>query len=72
MKVMMDYKPSDDEGNLDFKKGYEIMNLLKKKNPESTKQRKEIVNEDSKTKSEPGEKKWFTPEDMQGRGWEGL
>lgn len=69
MKIMMDYKPSDDAGNLDFKKGYEIMELLKKKDPEKSKTRKEIVDDSGKSKSEPEAKKWFTPDDMRGVGW---
>ena len=69
MKVMYDYKPSDEKGNLDFKKGYEIMELLKKKDPEKSKARKEIGSDSGEGKSEPQAKKWFTPEDMRGVGW---
>ena len=68
IKVMMDYKPSDDKGNLDFKKGYEIMELLKK-NPEKAEARKKLVDESGKSKSEPEAKKWFTPDDLKGKGW---
>lgn len=69
MKVMMDYKPSDEKGNLDFKKGYQIMELLNKKDPEKSKARKELADESGNSKVEPGTKKWFTPDDMVGRGW---
>ena len=69
MKVMMDYKPSDDAGNLDFKKGYQIMEVLKKKDPEKFKARKEIVDDSGKSKAEPQNKAYFTPEDMRGKGW---
>jgi len=41
LKVMLDYKPTDDEGNLDFYKGYQILQLQDKKpageNPDITK-----------------------------------
>jgi hypothetical protein len=69
MKVMMDYKPSDDAGNLDFKKGYEIMEVLKKKDPEKSQARKELVDDSGKSKAEPQAKAYFTPEDMRGKGW---
>jgi unconventional prefoldin RPB5 interactor 1 len=71
LKVMWDYKPTDDEGNLDFKKGYEIMEALKKKDPEKANARKEIVSE-GKSKSEPEDKKWKTPQDMKGVGWDNM
>ena len=69
MKVMFDYKPTDDEGNLDFKKGYEIMEMLKRKDPEKSQARKVVVDEGGKSKSEPEAKEYFTPEDMRGKGW---
>ena len=68
MKVMNDYKPTDDKGNLDFKKGYKIMTLLGKKDPAKSKARKELVNE-GKSKAEPESKKWLTPKDLIGTGW---
>lgn len=68
MKVMMEYKPSDENGNLDFQKGYQIMEVLKKKDPEKINARKEIVDEGN-SKAEPQAKKWFTPDDMRGKGW---
>ena len=69
MKVMYDYKPTDDEGNLDFRKGYEIMEVLKKKDPEKTEARKKIADEGKDSKGEPANKKWKTPDDLVGVGW---
>jgi len=69
MKVMVDYKPTDEQGNIDFKRGYEILQMTKKKDPEKSEARKQIA-DDGKPKGEPREKKWKTPEDMKGQGWE--
>jgi len=33
LKVMLDYKPTDDDGNLDFYKGYELYEKLESKQP---------------------------------------
>ncbi len=69
MKVMFDYKPADESGNLDFHKGHEIMELLKKKNPEKINERKKLIDDSGKEKTEPETKKWKTPEDLVGVGW---
>jgi len=69
MKIMMDYKPSDEKGNLDFEKGYEIMELKKAKDPKKSKARKEIVDDSGKSSKDPESKPWKTPEDMRGVGW---
>jgi len=75
MKVMYDnsqpgslYNVFDKDGNLDFKKGIEIMSLLKKKDPEKSKARKEIADDSGSKKVEPTSKQWLTPEDLKG-GW---
>jgi len=69
MKVMMEYKPTDGKGNLDFKKGYNILKLSTKKDSKKINERKKIVSESKKTDKEPQTKKWFTPADMVGKGW---
>jgi len=69
MKVMFDYKPADEKGNLDFHKGYEILGLLKKKSPERIDERKKLIDDSGKGKIEPETKKWKTPEDLVGVGW---
>jgi hypothetical protein len=73
MKVMTEYKPTDENGNLDFRKGYEIMTLLKTKDPKKSEARKKLASDDKgKGNAEPEAKKWFTPQDMRGQGWDGL
>lgn len=69
MKVMEEFKPSDDKGNLNFRRGYEILEMQKKKDPEKSKARKELADNSEDSKAEPTKKEYKTPEDMKGVGW---
>lgn len=77
-KIMLDYSPTDENNNLDFRKGYAIYEALKAK-PEAPKQdakseaRKMLADTTtSTTKGEPAKKDFMTPEDLRNRSWSSL
>jgi len=80
--VMLKYKPIDDDGNLDFQKGYEIYDALKvKKSPAkaepkpkpSTTAKKKIASTSTKSGSESDEDKEFlTPQDLRHKSFQSL
>ena len=73
LKKIMEEKPTyTQDGEFNFREKLELLKLKKSKDPKKSKARKEIVDDDGKSKAEPGDKKWFTPEDMRGKGWDGL
>jgi len=73
LKKIMEEKPTyTQSGEFNFREKLELLKLRKSKDPKKVKARKEIVDDDGKSKAEPGDKKWFTPEDMRGKGWDGL
>jgi hypothetical protein len=66
LKVMDEYKPTDEEGNLDFRKGLELLRLKSGKASNVADKRKAgaLANGGSKTGSEPGKKNFVTPSDI--------
>lgn len=57
LKVMREYSPSDEEGNYDFKKGYQIYEALKKGAPDPTLPKKAVAGlsgDNGKGESNPG------------------
>lgn len=75
LQVMLDYKPSDENGLLDFQKGYQILEALKFKDvdPARSKARKEIADITSRSKgSEKPTKDYLTPADLRNKSWNQL
>ena len=68
MKFMIEWKPSNDKGQLDFQKGYKMFELMNKKDPKKMAARKKIASSKS-SKAEPKSEKWKTPADLKGVGW---
>ena len=55
LKIMVDYKPSDEEGSLDFNKGYEIYQLLESKDNKGSQERKIIADTKGSSRTVSGE-----------------
>lgn len=74
IKIMLDYRPTDEDNNFDFKKGYKLYEALKEKeDPEKSRARKAIA--DNATKTSPGEKPpkdYRTTAELRGRSWGNL
>ena len=76
MKIMVDYAPSDENGNLDFAKGYglymELNSIEQAKAKEKSDARKDLASQTTKTsKGEVEPKDFMTQKDFQGKGmWE--
>lgn len=72
-KTMVDFKPTDGNGNLDFKAGFRIYEALHKDDGARSRARKELA--DTTTRATPGEKKvkdYMTPNDLRHRSWGSL
>ncbi len=70
MKVVLDYKPTDEQGNFDFHKAYEILEIKKKseENPAKSEARKKIAaSTTSDNKGEPVQKDYMTAADFRGK-----
>lgn len=74
IKTMLEYRPTDENNNFDFKKGYEIYAALEgKTDPGHSQARKQFA--DTTTKTTPGEKKpqdYQTPATMRNKSWNNL
>lgn len=70
IKIALEYHPTDQQGNIDFEKVYEIREL-KSKRDEKVEKRKEIAQAVSSTQkiSEPAKKDYLTPEDLKNKDW---
>lgn len=70
-KILLDYAPTDEKGNIDFKKGYRIYEALEAKEPAvNSTARKQIA--DTTTVSPKGEaqkKNYMTADDLRGKSW---
>ena len=71
---MLEWRPTDENGNFNFRKGYEIYQLqkLKDNDPAHAIARKKLA--DAATKSERGEPKvkdYYTSEDLK-KGWQSI
>lgn len=73
LKTVADYKPTDEEGNLDFRKGYEILSRLKEvegaKKSQETQKKKEVASQTmEESKGEQPEKGYKTSHDIRKEG----
>jgi len=72
LKVALDYRATDAQGNIDFEKSFEIMEVLKKKNPKKSKALKKLADSTVSGKdTETTPKSYKTPEDLK-MGWDAL
>lgn len=70
MKVMVDYRPTDDQGNLSFEKGYALLEKLTAAQPSSAKEKKDIASKSiSENKPEGKSRDYKTPADLRGKSW---
>ena len=77
MKTVADYKPTDEQGNLDFRKGYEIMTKLKSvevaKKAVKTQEKKEVASQTmDEGKGESEKKNFLTHAELTNMGWTDL
>ncbi len=73
IKTMLKYRPTDEEGNFDFKAGLEIYRTMNKENPAHSNARKQLA--DETTKSSRGDKKekdYKTSNDLRGKSWSNI
>lgn len=68
MKVAVDYKPTDDKGNLDLKKAYDILQMQLVK-PKSNERKKVADGTTKQTKSESKSDEFQTAHSLRNKGW---
>lgn len=74
IKTMLDYAPTDGNGNLDFEKGYKIYDTLKSKEDKTSSQAKKVL-ADTTTRSSTGERKskdFMTADELRRKSWQDL
>ena len=75
-KVLVDYKPVDDQGNLDFHKGYDILSKIKVaegvEKSQKTEEKKKVASQSMEEGSEVTPKNYKTPKDLRNKDWSDL
>ena len=72
IKIMLDYRPTDQNNNFDFNKGYEIYSMLNKKT-EKVDAKKEIADKaNSSSRGEKPKKDYMTNNDLRSKSWGAL
>lgn len=70
MKIMFDYKPTDDQGNLSFEKGFDLYQKIKLSELNSSKEKKDIASKSiSENKPESKSRGYKTSADLRGTDW---
>lgn len=77
VKTMLKYRPTDEEGNLSFSAGVELMELQQAQKNATTKEKTEIKKKiasitTDKSKGDVPEKDYVSNNDLRGRGWSSL
>lgn len=75
LKAALDWKPSDEEGNISLKMAFDILEMqkLRKEAPKGQIERKRIADQTmAKPKGEAGKKDYMTPADLAGKGFRDL
>lgn len=75
IKTMLDYRPTDEQGNFDFKRGIEIYKLNESKDdPAKSQARKELADATTRSPGSGGSKKkdYMTAGDLRHRSWANL
>lgn len=72
MKIAMDYQPSDAEGNISFRKAYEILVKFKGEDKPKSAAKRELA-ATTVSRSQEGSKQTFlTPKDVRNKDWRSL
>lgn len=70
LKVALDFKPTDDKGNISLEKAYELMQKFKTKDTKKATARKKLADSTvSGTKGTESSKGFKTPKDFEGNRW---
>lgn len=77
IKTVIDYRPTDDKGNYDLRKAYDILEMKKAKDTVADKEksdaRKAIADTTTKTtRGEPAKKDYMTPSELRNKSWNQL
>jgi len=73
IKTMLDYRPTDENNNFDFQKGYKIYEALKpKEDPAHSNARKQLADATLKTSGEPKTKDYMTTPELRKTSWANL
>lgn len=73
IKVMLDYRPTDDSNNFDFEKGYRIYEALEAKDAPNTHARKQVADLAAPSpKGEAKPKDYLTSNDLRNKSWSNL
>ena len=77
LKLIGDIRPTDEKGNLDFHKGFELLeerkSIAQAKKTVKTQEKKEVAAQTmDEGKGEPEEKKFLNSRDLQNQGWSDL
>jgi hypothetical protein len=74
IKVMLDYRPTDENNNFDFKAGLKIYQALEGNDNSASQARKELADTTTRSSSrgEPKKKDYMTPADLRNRSWMSL
>lgn len=73
LKVAVEYRPSDDSGNIDLRKAYRILEATKEDTSERSKARKEIAaGTTAKSKAESAPRDYVTSNDLRNKSWSRL
>lgn len=71
LKFMGDYRPTDDQGNLDFKRGWDLYSQTKSQPKQNVAEKKEVAAATmDEGKGQPKKKDYLTPNDLKGTGWD--
>lgn len=75
--IMLKYKPTNDDNDLDFEAGYELLKLSKTQREAVTKEKVEAKKKvasltTERSKGDSGKKDYLTNNDLQHRGWTSL
>lgn len=72
IKTMLDYRPTDEDGNLDFKAGMKIYQALEEKETPSLDARKELADATMQTgsKGEKPKKDYMTSAELRSKSWQ--
>lgn len=70
LKFMNDYRPGDDKGSLDFKKGYDLFEKLSSAHPKSSHARKALADSTvSGNQAEAKPEEYQTTKSLRGKSW---
>ena len=72
IKTMLDYRPTDEQGNFDFQKGYKIYEALNPEEKPNLEARKSIADSTISKKGESPKKDYMTSAELRRKSWSAL